>query len=159
MNTEQTTHYILELKPRALTDQPVLYWNRDTGWETHREDATLFTDAQRKTATVATGGTWVEVDAPAAEQTTCSDCQPADPHSTYAGQVFLCPRHSSVEKSEDELSKLRWFASVVWLHYHNATFELDPLQQKHLEMAIRCGAPFSKTTASTEALAAAEERK
>jgi hypothetical protein len=60
-------------------------------------------------------------------------------------------RVNSYDANEKKIAALveegraaRWLASVVWLHYHNATFELDPLQKKHLELAIKAGAPFSE---------------
>lgn len=37
--------------------------------------------------------------------------------------------------STELLTSLKWLASVVWLHYHDRT-DLDPIQQKHLELAI-----------------------
>lgn len=43
----------------------------------------------------------------------------------------------------DACCRARWLASVVWLHYRNRT-DLDPIQQKHLELAMKAGAPFSK---------------
>ena len=42
----------------------------------------------------------------------------------------------------EALEQASWFASVVYLHYHDRK-DLDPVQQKHLEMAVRLREAFT----------------
>jgi hypothetical protein len=72
---------------------------------------------------------------------TCSDCQSKDRegNTVVCTDVHLCTKHGAVDD-------LRWMASVIYLHYYNRT-DLDPVQQKHLELAIRNGAPFGAAAA------------
>jgi hypothetical protein len=53
----------------------------------------------------------------------CEQCQPA--------------------QQDEIVNAARWLASVVWLHYKDRK-DLDPIQQKHLELAIKAGAGSSQ---------------
>lgn len=52
--------YRIENRPKGLTDQPVLYWNRVRGWEGDPDIATLYSAEEREgDPTLPDGGCWV----------------------------------------------------------------------------------------------------